>query len=350
MFPFLKSNSVLGIDVGTSYIKAVQLKSGQGMPVLESYGIVNVIYPSQVVDKIDVVKQTAEILKTLCARSHFSTRRAVVSLPSNVAFVSVLTVPRMSEEELQKAVEYQAKKYIPLSLNDVNLGWQTLEETKKGVDEKAENYRVKVLLTAVPKNVINNYSKVMEMAGLEPLAIEPESISLIRSLVPASDLHGILIVDVGAKTASISMVDQGYLWATRQLTVGGDTITASIAKSMGLSFERADQIKRMEMSTVGAVSPAMQMTKSIVEMIKSETQQLIRIAENQGKKITKIILTGGGSKLPNLEQEFSSLGPVVEKGNPLQHISLPPGSESKIQQLAPQLAVSLGLALRMIKN
>ncbi|MEK9181218.1 MAG: type IV pilus assembly protein PilM [Patescibacteria group bacterium] len=350
MFFFSKSNSVLGIDIGTSYVKAVQLKKGSPSPILESYGVVNVIYPTESVERFDAVKQTAEILKALYAKAGFTTKKAVISIPSNVAFVSILTVPKMSDKELQKSIEYQAKKYIPLPIMDVNLGWQILEDPSSNKAGSLEAARVKVLLTAVPKNVISNYARLIELAGFEPLAMEPESLSLIRSLVDTQDRSGLLIVDVGAKSTSLSLVEKGYLWSTRHLTVGGDTITATIAKNMGLSFDRADQMKRSSDFGSNVVSPVTQVTQNIIEMIKSEIQQLVRIAENQGKKISKIILTGGGSKISGFEQDFLSLGLKVEKGNPLKSVAYNKSVESKLLQLHPQLAVSMGLALRFTRG
>src|SRR3989344_4612963 len=350
MFFFSKSSSTLGIDIGTSSIKAVQLKKENDKFILESYGLVNVYYPADSAAKIDVVAQTANVLRTLYERSRFSCKRIIMSLPSNLAFVSILNFPPMSEKEIQKSVEYQAKKYIPLPMSDVNLGWQLLEEaqppkTPSKLVTADDLAKMPVLLTAVPKTVINNYVSLAEQAGFEVVALEIESLSLIRSLIGEQDMSSILLVDIGAKSTILSVVHHGYLWATRHLSIGGDTITTSIAHSMGLSFERAEQMKRTSFQE-GPASPAFGVTRNVIEIIKQEVQQIIRITENQGKKISKIILTGGGSKLPGLIEEFKNLSPKVETGNPFTQITRNPQVVDHLNDMAPQLAVSVGLAMR----
>lgn len=346
MFFFSKNSSLLGIDIGTSYIKAVQIKKAADKPLLESYGVVNVLYPAESKIQFDAVKQTAEILAQLYSKAGFTTKRAVVSVPSNVAFVSVLNLPPMPEKEMEKSIEYQAKKYIPLPIADVNLGWQVLEETEfKSPQQKETISRVKVLLTAVPRNVINNYLRVMEMAGLEVAALEIESLSQIRSLIGPEEKNGILIIDIGAKSTILSFVSSGYLFSTRHLTIGGDTITTSIATSMGISFERADQMKKTAFGP-DTLSPATKIARNIVELIKNEIQQFIRMTENQSRELSKIVLTGGGSKMPGLEEEFKGLVPKIEYGNSLSKISFDPKLENKLSILSPQLAVSIGLAMR----
>jgi len=347
MFRFSKSTSLLGIDIGTSYIKAVQLKPVIDKFQLESYGVVNVVYPTESQIKFDAITQTAEILKALHERAGFTTKKVAVSVPSNVAFVSILNFPPMAEKEMQKSVEYQARKYIPLPINDVNLGWQILEEVAppKVPNQKDGAPKIKVLLTAVPKNVINNYMRVMELADYEVAALEIESLSLIRSLTNGTDKENIIVIDIGAKATILSFINQGSLQATRHLTIGGDTITSSIANSMGISLERAEQMKRSSFGP-SSVTPAVQIVKNIIELIKVEISQFIKMTENQNKGSTKLVLTGGGSKLPGLADEFSSLTLAVKEGNPLEGLIFEPQLENKLSALSAQLAVAIGLAMR----
>lgn len=342
---FSKPKSILGIDIGTSHIKAVQLKRGD-KPKIESYGIVNVVFPSGSERQMDAIQQVADILSQLHKKARFTTKQVVLSVPSNVAFVSVLDLPGMTEAELQKAIEYKARQFIPLPLSDVNYSWQRLEEESslkgpKGVDAPT----VKILLTAVPKNVINNYLRVLELARLEPTAIEIESISAIRSLLNPGEKSTVMVIDVGAKATILSLVHNFYLWGSRHLAVGGDAITSSIAKSLGVSFERADQLKR---SATGGASPAGSASKTVIDLIKGEAQQLIRIADNQGKKVSKILLTGGGSKFTALGKEVESLGIPVSPGNPLSQVSYDQSIANRLEEKSAQLSVAIGLALRKV--
>ena len=347
MLFFSKSSSVLGVDIGTAYIKAVQLKKGQAKPILESYGLVNVAYPTDSMEDFDPVVQVAQILKALHEKAKFTTKQVVVSLPSNVAFVSILDMPPLSDKELPKSVEYQARKYIPLPLTDVSLGWQILEDPRqlKSPEGVKTEGKLKILLTAVPNNVIANYRRLFELAGLEIQAVEIESLSVIRSLLAEEESGGALIVDIGAKATILSLVYGRYLWSTSYVSAGSDTITSSIAKSLGVSFERAEEFKRDSLSS-GVDSPVTSITRTVIDLIKSQIQQLALISENQGKKISKLILTGGGSQIPGLELEFSSIFPTVEFGRCLDRVSYAPDLEERLTRVSSQLSVAIGLAMR----
>lgn len=349
MFRLSKPDSLIGVDIGTSFIKAVQIKQALDKFELESYGVVNVVYPTESQMKFDAITQTAEIIKALHHRAGFTTKKVAVSLPSNVAFVSILNFPPMTEKEMQKSVEYQAKKYIPLPIADVNLGWQVVEETKilKTPDKDSPELatKVKVLLTAVPKNVINNYLKVMEAVGYEVLALEIESMSLVRSLVPPGDKSSYVILDIGARSTILSFISQGSLQVTRHLTIGGDSITASIANSMGISLERAEQMKRNRFEP-NSLTPSVQIVKNVIDLIKFETQQFIKMTENQSKNPVKLVLTGGGSKLPGLDRELGALAVEVSEGNPFARVSFDQKLSDKMGVLSAQLAVAIGLAMR----
>lgn len=347
MFFFSKTDSLLGIDIGTSSIKAAQVKKNQDQNFfLENYGKVAVLYPDKPTVKFDPVAQTAHILKSLCVQARFTTKRAVVSLPSSLAFVSVLDFPPISEKEMEKSVEYQAQKYIPLPLTDVNLGWQIIEQaTEQKAAGSGEGGSMKVLLTAVSKTIVNNYLSVISRAGLDAVALEIESLSLIRSLVSSTERGSVLIVDIGAKATVLTVVHERSLWATRHLSVGGDAVTASIAHGLGVSFERAEEMKRA-VSADQAGSPALQLARGVLATIAQELQQVMRMFESQGKKIGKIILIGGGSQLPGVEQLLAAPGVSVTAGNPLQHISYPMSIEQHLVKLRPQLGVAVGLATR----
>ena len=343
---FSKPKNILGIDIGTSHIKAVELRPDPIKPFLVSYGMVNVVLPPDATPGTDPIAQVADVLSALHQKAQFTTNRVILSLPSNVAFVSVFDFPKMGERELQNAVEFKAQQFIPLPMTDVNFSWQVLDETPvSSKDHEAVEGKVRVLLTAVPKNVVNNYLQVLQQAKLEPVAIEIESISAIRSLIPPTSTDSVLIVDVGAKSTIVSLVHGGHLFASRHVSVGGDSITSSIAKSLGITFERAEQLKRSPESSDTA-TPAAALASSVVGLIRNEVQQMILIAENHGKSIAKIILTGGGARYQGFTGLMSDMGPAVEAGNPLVRIAYDPQFGTALAQASTQLSIAIGLALR----
>lgn len=337
---FSKSKSQLGVDIGTSNIKIVQLKPKDNKFVLETYGLVNLAYQLGSKEGASVISQTATLLKNLIKKSGVTATNVIASLPNNVVFTSVIEMPKMPEDELRQAIEFEAKKYVPLPLEEVALSWSLIEDHRVG----QQNPRTKVLLTAVPTIVIDNYVKVLNEAGLEPQALEIEALSLIRSVVGA-DLSTILLIDIGAKNSSINLVDNGYLRLSKNLTVGGDTVTTSIAQSLSVNFTRAEQFKKdFGLTSQGQQIP--QIMRPILDIIKNEAMQLINLFESRGQQISRILLSGGGAKLGNLIEYFQVLGKPVALANPLTKLIYPQELKTVIEPLGLNLAAAIGLAMR----
>lgn len=351
---FSKPKSQLGVDIGSSNIKIVQLRPKDDKFVLETYGLVNFAY--QIASKDSStnsgVTLTAQLLKDLVVKSRATTNKIVASLPNSSVFTSVIELPKIPENELKTAVEFEAKKYVPLPLEEVALSWSVIEDrrakinpdTNLGDFKKANEPKIKVLLTAVPTAVVDNYLKVFQMAGLEPMALEIESLSLIRSLV-GEDLNIYLLIDIGAKSTSINLVDSGYLRLSKSLNVGGDTVTGSIAQSLSVNFTRAEQFKK-DFGLGGAAQTIPQVMRPILDIIKNEATHLISLFESRGERIDKILLSGGGSKLPSLKEYFSVLGKPVVLANPWSQILYSPDLTPVVEPLGSNLAVAVGLAMR----
>ncbi|OGE78935.1 MAG: hypothetical protein A2751_00120 [Candidatus Doudnabacteria bacterium RIFCSPHIGHO2_01_FULL_46_14] len=334
---FSHSKSKLGIDIGTSTIKIVQLKKENDQFLLETYGMVNA--SSRVTSKIDtdVIAQTAEILKTLLVKAGASTKKVVASLPNNIVFVSVIDMPALSDKELTSAIEWEARRYVPLPLEEVTLSWDVMRE-----GETAQ--KIKVLITAVPTTVVENYSRMFKLAGLEPQALDIEARALIRSLAgPRQDAF--IIVDIGARNTSLNLVDKGFLRISRNLPVGGDTITSGIAQSLHISDARAEQFK-MDLGLSGDLQQIPQVMKSSMETIKNETNQLVKIYEASGGTISEIIFAGSGSYLPGLTPYFSDMGIKTSLGDPLKFTQYDQRLKTGLSKISMGLSIALGLAMR----
>jgi type IV pilus assembly protein PilM len=348
---FGKSKSQLGVDIGSANMKIVQLHPQDSQFVLETYGLVNVSY--QIASKNDaVVTKTAQVLKDLIAKSRVTTDQVVASLPNSSVFTTVIEIPKIPDSEIKSAVEFEAKKYVPLPLGEVQLAWSAIEDkrtkitkdTNLGTLQNGSASKMKILLTAVPTIVVDNYVRVFQLAGLEPKALEIESLSLIRLLV-GEDLNTSLLIDIGAKSTSLNLVDGGYLRLSKNLNVGGDTITSSIAQSLSVNFARAEQFKK-DFGLSNASPQIPQIMRPILDVIKNEAQQLINLFESRGERIDKITFSGGGARLPNLKEYFSTLGKPVVLANPWPRVITPPTLKPIIEPLGLNLAVAVGLAMR----
>lgn len=333
---FSGSKRKLGIDIGTSSIKLVQLRKEAEQYFLETYGIVKVAYQTAAKMEFDVISETAAILKKLLTQSRVTTKRVIASLPNNIVFVSVIEMPAMSAKELRSAIEWEAQRYVPMPLSEVTLSWSALE-AERGKPQK-------VLLTAVPTSVIDNYLKMFKLAGLEPQALEIEALALIRSLV-ADRKDCLLIVDIGARTTSLNLVDKGFLQVSRNLAIGGETISTAISNSLHVSFNRAEQFKK-DLGMTGEAQQIPQTIHPVLDEIKTETSQLIKLYESSGGKVQEIILAGAGAQLPGLPAYFADLLAKVSVGDPLKFISYDPQVRANLLQVSQSLSVALGLGMR----
>jgi type IV pilus assembly protein PilM len=334
---FSSNKSVLGIDIGTTNIKLVQISHDGKKYLLDTYGMVDVAFEIDERKEANIQK-TVSVLQMLIAKSGVTTKKVMASLPASVVFTTIIVLPRMKDSELQNAVEFEAKKYVPLPLSEVTLSWTSAPE------ENPENNRV--LITAVPNNILKGYLRIFELAKLQPQALEIESLSLMRALV-GSDNSNILMIDIGAKNTHLDIIERGNLVLTRNVPIGGETITNKIASSLNITPARAEQFKKE--FGMNQVSIIPEMVKPILLNIRQEVIQVQSIYHARGKTFDKIILVGGGANLPGFAEYLSDLGPQVSKGDPLSQITFNPQLEPLLREYSTSLAVAIGLAMRSTK-
>lgn len=337
-FPRLFNNkkSILGVDIGTSSIKIAQV-SHSGKAILETYGIVNANH--QLIGKEDelAVSQMAKVLKTLVQKAGVTTNKCVISFPNSSVFTSVIQLPKMSEGEMGSAVEFEAKKYVPLALSDIDLSW-----TPIGGEQPADGL-VKVLLTAVPKQITKNYMKVFSLAGLEPQVGEIEALALIRSLIGSVPVNCV-IIDIGARSTGLNIIESGFLRLSRNLNIGGDTITDKIAGALNISSFRAEQFKKEFGVSNSTFIP--DTIRPILNIVKNEVKQLLTIYQSQNITVEKILLVGGGANLPGIVGFFEDLKIDVELGNPFRSVGYAENLQQILKRYSLNLPIAIGLALR----
>ena len=332
---FSKQNSILGVDIGTANIKIAQV-SHQKVPILETYGMVNTANQLGGKDGEAVIGQMAGVLKTLISKAGVTTKKCVISFPNSAVFTSVLEFPKMGEKELNSAVEFEAKKYVPLALSEIDLSWSVIS----GLESPEGNQ--KVLLTAVPKLITKNYMEVFALAGLEPQVGEIEALALIRSLIGNLPLNCV-IIDIGARTTGLNIIENGFLKLSRNLNIGGDTITNKIAQALNVSIVRAEQFKKDFGVSGSTFIP--ETIQPVLNIIKTEVKQLLTIYKSHNIQVDKIILVGGGANLPGIVKFFEELG-TIELGDPLKAVGYSENVAPILKRYALNLPVAIGLALR----
>jgi type IV pilus assembly protein PilM len=344
-----KSESYLGVDLGNSGVKIVELKNEKGKPKLLTYAHVD--FPVDKKNNLDDEDYISSVLKKMIAKAKVSTNKAVISLPNFSAFSSVISLPKMGKKELEQAVFWEAKKFIPLPLEEMILYSIPVEEEKNKKDTEDKNDFMKVLIVAATKKSVNRYMAIMQKAGLEVVDLETEAFALERCLI-GDETNSIMVVDIGAISTDIMIVDNKVPVLNRSVDVGGNSITKHIQKSLNLDTKRSEQFKR----DIGFGGESIQgISKIIEDSIETVINEIkycfdLHAKNNGGKKVEKIILTGGSAFLAKLDKYLAELLHInVVIGDPWDRVIYPVDLKLVLDQLGPRLAVAIGLAMREIE-
>ncbi len=348
MFGFGGSKAIVGLDIGSSSIKAVELKRTRAGLELSHVGIEplanDVVVDSMIMDSPSV----ATAISKLFADSAIKSKAVATSVSGHSVIVKRISVPTMTEEELAQTINNEAAQHIPFDIADVNLDYQILSEDLTGP-------QMDVLLVAVKKDKILNYTNVLSMSGKAPAVVDVDVFALQNCYefnydpAPGST---VALLNLGASVMNINIV-KGNTWLfSRDVSVGGHQYTDALQKELDLSFDDAESLKLGE--KVGTVSedaklPILQQVTEIIVLEIQKTFDFFR-ATAAGEHIERIYLAGGSAKVPGLmealRQEFSL---PVEILNPFARIDYTGGSEI-VQNNAGQLAVAVGLALRSFED
>ncbi|HZZ99207.1 MAG TPA: type IV pilus assembly protein PilM [Candidatus Paceibacterota bacterium] len=352
-FHLFGSKSKIGIDIGTASIKMVELEKKNSRFELKNYGLFE-LKNVKTSDKAptpttpSILKlpdqEIAWGLKELLKKSKISTKEAIASIPSFSTFSTVIEMPYLSESELAKAIPFEARKYIPIPLDEVVLDWSII-----GVTGQGPKPTVEIFIAAVPRDETTRYQGIMAGAGLNLKALELENSALIRALL-GNDLSATAIVNIGGRSTSILIVNKGYERLSHNYEVGGFEITKSIASSLNVSIEKAEELKKrlgMKEADDNVITQAM---VSLIDMMAFETKRTISAYETtQRQKIARVFLVGGMVNMPNFLNYFKQkLGQEVYIGNAFARIIYPQTLTPAIGELASTFAVAAGLAMRDI--
>ena len=263
-------------------------------------------------------------------------------------------MPRMSEEEAREAVPFEAEQYIPMPVGAVYLDWVILGGGDKGNrGDMGDQGKMTVLITAAPKEYVDDYVAILKEAGLKPLALEVESQATARSLV--SDAHAkesVLIADIDTVRTSLIIYDKGVLEFTSSLPIAGNAFTEAIAKAQTLDTATAEKMKR----EVGLGEKA-EVRKALLPVLNSLMDEIKNTVhfheEHAASKITRLLLAGGSSKLLHLpsflQEKLADTGIKVELGNPWNKV-LPRGATPPLsREDSLSYATAIGLALRELE-
>ncbi len=384
-----QTKSYAGVDIGNSAVKVVELQPIQGRPKLLTYGYLE---QDNEIIRTDSPAARASITAALTSvfeSSHVRTREVVASLPSYAVFTSIIHLPKMNKKELTEAVQWEAKKFVPLPLSEMVLDWKILDENafrssyvsstgdhapqspvapspmaaatsalnRQAVIESKEQSFYKILLTAAPKDLVTRYVEIFKAAKLKLVGIETESFAAERALI-GNDPNPVMIIDMGAVATNFSIVVDGVPIIHRSIDIAGNTITKAIANSMNLPVDQAEQFKRDFGLTAQPIQGGGDATgvavprhiEALLAAVMNEIQYVLNLYQSQTNgPIEKIVLTGGSSWLPHIvEYMRERLQAKVFIGDPWAHIMYPEPLRDVLVQVGPRLSVAIGLGMRPI--
>lgn len=371
-----KPQSFLGVDIGSSAIKVVQLKKEKGVAILETYGELSLgpTGGTEVGRSTNLSdKQISSSLKSLIEESRVSVSECGASIPFRSSMLFNMEIPRMSEEQLQKIVPIEARKYIPVSISEVMLDWRIIPEEKVEEDEdneiedvrpasneqkKIENNlslvkKIKIFVVAIHNNAIEKFRNIIKLSQLNLNFLEIEIFSTIRSVIDRN-INTVAMLDIGASVSKMYIVEYGVVKDSHIINKGSQDITLAISRAMKISIKDAEDKKRsVDLNdTVGSDKEIVDIVATNLKYIFMEAGKALKNYQvENSKNVEELIFTGGGSVIKGLP-DFASANIEISSriANPFSKVKTPAFLNDVLKEIGPEFAVAVGLALRGLEE
>jgi len=345
-----KKKDVLGVDIGSSSVKLVELNRGKNSFKLENLGLSplppEAIVDGALMDSVTIIDAIRDLLSTTKTKR----KDVVSSVSGHSVIVKKITLPFMTEAELEESIQWEAERYIPFDINDVNIDFHMLGSSSENPD------LMDVVLVAAKKDIINDYQSVIVEAGLNPMIIDTDSFALENMLEINYEIdkdETVAIANVGASITNINIVKNNTSSFTRDIFKGGNQITEEIQRQLHIDYEEAERIK-VGTKGEGASQTAIQnVLKTASEALAIEIGNSLDFFQSTTtyEKISKLFLSGGGSKIKDFDIILQQqIGIPVEVVNPFKRIEYS-GKDfdlDYLREIGPIMAVAVGLASRRV--
>ncbi len=356
------NDRAVGIDIGSSAIKVVEIKRKGSKAMLETYGSVSLgtyagTDPGRVTNL--PIEKTIEALKEVLKQSGVTTNFAALSMPIQSSLIFNIDLPpQIKESEIAAIIPTEARKYIPVPITEVSLDYFILPEKEESFEEANSpdipinpNNKTEVLVVAIQNDAISKYRSIVAECALSTSFFEIEIFSSIRANFE-HELSLVLLMDFGASRTKLSLVEFGIVKSYHTINRGGSDISDSISKSLSIPFPKAEELKKefgLFENPTEKILP--DIIKVHIDYIFSETNSVLLGHEKKyNQTISKVILTGGGSLLKGLkEMAANNFRAEIEVGRPFFKVGAPEFLGKVLDATGPEFAVALGLALRKLQ-
>ena len=334
----------VGLDIGSKTIKIVELSKEGNTFRLRASGVV--AHKSKTPEHIKEDKELgllAEAVKKLHKEAKITSREVGIALPETQVYTRTIKFPQLTDAEIASAVRWEAEQYIPIPVNEAIVQHQIIERR-----DDTSPPSVSVLLVAAPKELVEKYARVVEMAGLSFAAVETELIALVRSLAPEDQT--VLLVDFGARSSDIAIARNGQLVFSRSIPTAGEAFTRAVSQTLGVEEAQAEEYKKayglsstqLEGKIKGALDP-------IFRLVADEMKKATHFyqSEEKGDSPSSAILSGGSAGMPEAASTLTKLlGIEVVVGNPFSKVNVDPEAVKSLSGYAPFYSIAVGLAMR----
>ena len=330
-----------GLDIGTSAVRAVQLSRNKQ---LVAYGATVLDIKTSASDSKTDQQKLGAAIKTLIKKANINTKNVAVGLPSSRVFTSVIDIERLSPSELEKTIHYQADSIIPTPPAESKIDWQLLG------DSPVDANKVEVLISSVPNSFAENRLDVLEAAGLNVIAFEPDNLALCRSIIQPATTAPHMLVDIGSKSTDLVITKDAAPRLTRSIPTGSDSFIKSASQNLNVDeAQAAEFVYKFGLSQSKLEGQVFNSIVPTVDLLMVDISKSIKFFQTryQNSKLERIILTGTASTLPEFPLYIANkFGIEVQIGNSWSSVSYPPERQNELMSLSNSFSVAVGLAER----
>lgn len=355
MFNFLSKDDVgqaIGIDIGASSIKVVQLRREKEKIVLDTYGeIATGPYSGRSVGLGTHLgeEKTVEAIQTLFKEAKITAREVVVAIDPSSSYVSLIKVPKVSDSELRNMMPFEARKYIPIPISEVQMDWWHVPTDMSSVEG---GRTINIVLATVKNETLTSYDRIMKKLELKDIEYEIHGYSLMRSNPPLTK-GMVMYVDIGSLYTTLSLVNNGIVLDMQVISRGSQENTLQLSKALSISVDVAEETKR----TFGYIGDSSnQYVKDVMKLssypLFGEVARLSLMFERKyNQTIEGIILLGGGARLPGMLSVYEETVHVAGKiASPFNQVEIPSFLHEMIEKIGPTYAVAVGCALKKLTS
>ncbi len=338
-------NTFLGVDIGTSSLKIVEISGGKEI-TLENYGE---LFMRDFIGK-DPVKgsegsllysssEIAEAMKYLLKETGIKTKKAYFSIPDFVSFFTSFTIPPMKPEEISSAIEFHSRQYIPLPVSEVALDWFLEESDEKGKPRK-------VNLIAIPNEVIGQYQEIAQLSGVEIISLEGEMFALVRAL--ARDIKdATAIIDIGEQSTLLTITENGALKTTHSLEIAGNMLVKQVAKYTEIEYNKARDVVMEYGISEETIKKAV--SSSLTSLFSEVSRVISSFERKEGKVVNEVLIAGGFALLPGVvEYAENVVDKKMVRKSCFEGLKYPEILQEELERISNSHSIALGVALNGI--